>query len=624
MIANLLPDNSNRRTAQKERDIDVVIGNPPYSVGQSSANDNAANVSYENLDLRIEQTYALHTQSNNKNALYDSYIKSFRWASDRIKDKGIIGFVSNAGWLDGNAMDGMRKCLVDEFSKIYIFHLRGNQRTQGEISRKEGGKIFGSGSRTPVSINILVRNPESTDNGKIFFHDIGDYLDRKQKLSIIKNFKSIAGISSKNKWREIKPDGDNDWLNQGNSNFVKFISVGDKKNKSEDTIFSLYSRGLESARDTWVYNFSKDSLLRNLNLMAETYNEAIQSGLKYEDVCKEENKIKWSSSLVSSFNKKIFAKVDHHCIRDSVYRPFSKGKLYFESMFIHRMGQLPKIYPKKKGNLVICIAGVGSSGRFSSLMSNSIVDLQLMFNGQVFPLKYYEINKIDGGLFENLDSSDEFTERDGISDEGFAHFQTAYLGKQFTKEDLFYYIYGILHSTEYKERFQNNLGKELPRIPAVPDFEDFMAFSEAGRKLGELHVNYETVEPFNVDFKEGDFRLLMADKTPEQFYRVTKMKFGGKRGSEDKTTVIYNGNITMQNIPMEAYDYIVNGRPALEWVMERQVVKTDKKSGITNDANDYANETMNDPAYPLKLFQRVITVSLETMKIVNNLPALGI
>ena len=625
MIANLLPDNSDRRTAQKQRDIDVVIGNPPYSAGQKSANDNAANISYENLDERIEKTYAESSSASNKQDLYDSYIRSIRWATDRIKDKGVIGFVSNAGWIEGNATDGLRKCLVEEFSKIYIFHLRGNQRTQGETSRKEGGKIFGSGSRSPISINILVRNPNSPDNGKIFFHDIGDYLDRNQKLTIVKNFKSIAGIFSENQWRILKPDENNDWVNQGEKDFSKYITVGNKKDKNCNQIFLNYALGINTNRDSWAYNRSFSKLSGNMSKMIKTYNDCVKEIKSFDNVTRDESVIKWSSSLESSFKKSQFGEFSHQNNRVAIYRPFESTHCYFDPMFVHRIGQMPKIFPKNDSkNKIICVAGIGNK-QFSAFLSDKIVDLNALGGGaQCLPLKLFDKNEIEGGLFDNISTENEYSERDGISDEGFAHFQTAYLGKQFTKKDLFYYIYGILHSTEYKERFQNNLSKELPRIPPVPEFEDFMAFSEAGRKLGDLHVNYETVEPFNVDFKEGDFRLLMADKTPEQFYRVTKMKFGGKRGSEDKTTVIYNGNITMQNIPMEAYDYIVNGRPALEWVMERQVVKTDKKSGITNDANDYANETMNDPAYPLKLFQRVITVSLETMKIVNTLPPLGI
>lgn len=220
---------------------------------------------------------------------------------------------------------------------------------------------------------------------------------------------------------------------------------------------------------------------------------------------------------------------------------------------------------------------------------------------------------------------DNITRRDAITDAGLAHFLAAYPGQEIGKEDLFYYIYGLLHSPEYRTRFANNLAKQLPRIPAVKTFDDFKAFRDAGRALGDLHVNFETAEPYMVTFKEGTHDLIPeAQDKPVKFYRVKKMKFGGKGKEKDKTTVIYNDNITMQNIPLEAYDYVVNGKPALDWVMERQVVKTDKASGIVNDANDYANETVGDPKYPLELFQRVITVSLETVQIVAGLPDLDI
>ena len=630
MIADLLPDNSNRRTAQKELDINVVIGNPPYSAGQRSANDDAANVAYENLDARIGETYAHYTSSTNKNALYDSYIRAVRWASDRVGKEGVIGFVSNAGWIEGNATDGLRKCLAEEFSKIYIFHLRGNQRTQGETSRKEGGKIFGSGSRTPVAISILVKNPKSKAKGEINFYDIGDYLDREQKLSIIKVFKSISGISAQEDWRNIVPDEENDWLNQGDKQYGKFISIGDNKDQSAKVIFNTYSNGLKTNCDAWLYNFSKSQLNARIENLVEFYNSEVEryansdGGKKIEKfVSTDPKKIKWHSALFPKAARGVLADHSRDLLRIGVYRPFQKQNIYFDPVFVQRMSQLPKIFTDRASeNRVICVAGVGSGGRFSAMMSDCIVDLQLMFNGQVFPLKTFEENAIEGGLFEG---SDGYTENDGISNEGLAHFQAAYKGATFTKEDLFYYIYGILHSPDYKERFQNNLSKELPRIPAVKKLDDFMAFSEAGRKLGDLHINYEQAEPYRTDIKQGDFRLIMGDSSPEEFFRVVKkMKFGGKRGSEDKTTVIYNNNITMENIPLEAYDYIVNGRSALEWVMDRQLVSKDKVSGIVNDANDYANETMGDPKYPLELFQRVITVSLETMKIVKALPALKV
>ena len=255
-------------------------------------------------------------------------------------------------------------------------------------------------------------------------------------------------------------------------------------------------------------------------------------------------------------------------------------------------------------------------------MVSSIPNYHTLDTGQCFPLKLYEKTEgTEGGLFAGQASENGYRVKDGITDAGLAHFRAAYSGEKITKEDVFYYIYGLLHSEDYRARYADNLSKQLPRIPCVKTPSDFWAFSKAGRALAELHVNYETVEPYPVTYKEG---ALFMDQLKPADYRVEKMKFG-KRGKEtDKSTVIYNHKITMTDIPLAAYDYVVNGKPALEWVMERQGVKTDKASGIVNDANLYALETVGDAAYPLKLFQRVITVSLETMKIVRALPKLEI
>jgi predicted helicase len=288
--------------------------------------------------------------------------------------------------------------------------------------------------------------------------------------------------------------------------------------------------------------------------------------------------------------------------------------------------RLPLIFPRfGTDNLVIQVSGIGARAGFSVLLSRQIPSLDTIEKGQCFPLYLYEETQPEDGLFATGDAPTGLTRRDAITDAGLAHFQAAYPGQEISKEDLFYYIYGLLHSPDYRTRFANNLAKQLPRIPAVKTFADFAAFRDAGRALGDLHVNFETATPYMVTFKEGSHALIPeADTNPQKFYRVKKMKFGGKGKEKDKTTVIYNDHITLQNIPLAAYDYIVNGKAALDWVMERQVVKTDKDSGIINDANDYANETVGTPRYPLELFQRVITVSLETVRIVAGLPDLDI
>ncbi len=373
--------------------------------------------------------------------------------------------------------------------------------------------------------------------------------------------------------------------------------------------------------------------MANMGRMIETYNTAVDElgGQSVKGIKKSVNynpkRISWSDHLLAGVKRGKRATAENAVATRSLYRPFEYSWAFYSVQFNDRRGQMPRIFPNAATeNLVIQVSGVGARAGFSALMSNALPCLDSVEKGQCFPLYLYEETQPDVGLFASTkDQAGGLTRRDAITDEGLAHFQATYQGQEITKEDLFHYIYGLLHSPEYRERFKNNLAKALPRIPAVKSFEDFKAFRDAGRGLGDLHVNFEAVAPYMVTFKEGAHALINeAQNDPVKFYRVTKMKFGGKGKNKDKTTVIYNVNITIQGIPLEAYDYVVNGKPALDWVMERQVVKTDNKSGIVNDANDYANETVGTPTYPLDLFRRVITVSLETMKIVNGLPALGI
>lgn len=644
LVSNMLEANSSRRKKQKALDIRVIIGNPPYSAGQTSANDNNANIAYPLLDESIRNTYAAKSKAVNKNALYDSYIRAIRWASNRIGNSGIIGYVSNAGFVDANTADGLRQCLAEEFSSIYIFHLRGNQRTSGELSRQEGGKIFGSGSRAPIAISILVKNPDAAEHGKIYMHDIGDYLSREDKLAKIVAFKSINGIANANGWQPINPDKHNDWVGQRDDSFTQFISLGDKKDKGAITVFENYSSGLQPRGDAWFYNLSKTRLAENIqksinffNSEVDRYQESYDKSQKLESFVKRSaTQFAWYGDNIKDVTKGNHYIFNSNAVVKACYRPYTKCWVHFDINLMHRIGKLPGIFPDAKAeNRVICLTLAGTK-EFSVIMSDLLPDLHLIGDSQCFPLKLYEPNDInnsaksgvqgslledtpDVGLFSGIAGT--YTVKDGITNEGLVHFQAAYPAEAITKEDVFYYIYGLLHSEDYKKRYADNLSKELPRIPCVKNASDFWAFSKAGRDLAELHINYEAVQPYPVNFAGG--ALFMNDFTDKD-YRVEQMKFGKSGKVTDKTTVIYNHKITMTNIPLEAYDYVVNGKPALEWVMERQAVTTHKDSGIVNDANLWATETMHDAAYPLKLFQRVITVSLETMKIVKALPRLDI
>ena len=644
LVDEILQVNSDRRKRQKALDIQVIIGNPPYSIGQSSANDNNQNIDYPNLNKRLEETYVKFSNSNNNKSIYDSYIRAIRWASDRIGNNGVIGFVTNGGYLESNSADGLRKCLTEEFSSLYIFHLRGNARTSGERRRKEKDNIFGQGTRTPVAISILVKNPNAEKHGQTYFHDIGDYLNREQKLDIIGDFQSINGISVQQGWTQIIPNQFNDWLNQRDPNFDTYLSI-------TDNIFKLCSYGITTSRDSWCYNYSYEKLNIAMENVINFYNKErlnfhskkkMNSLLTVDDVISHDAKsISWSRSLKNYLKNDREISFNEKQNRVSLYRPFTKTNLYFDKSLNEYVYQLPLIFPVTTlKNKVITITGLGTPKEFSVIMTDVVPDVQLQANGQCFPLYLYEkeetqaVNSDD--LFTNQSEKstacEGYQRHEAITDEALTHFKAAYPNEDFDKEDMFYYIYGLLHSEEYREKYADNLSKQLPRIPCVKSAVDFWAFSKAGRELAELHLNYETVPMYqNVLFK-GGLKLLgdqISGGVGEDFY-VEKMKFGKKVDEEsgkkvdDKTTVIYNNQFTLCNIPEETYDYIVNGKPALEWVMERQSVKTDKASGIVNDANDWAIETMNNPRYPMELFLRVVTVSLETMRIVKALPKLDI
>ncbi|MEQ1929516.1 MAG: type ISP restriction/modification enzyme [Parvularculaceae bacterium] len=637
LISGMMADNSSRRMRQKTLPIKVIVGNPPYSVGQGDANANNQNLDYPNLDVRIAETYAQHSTATNKNALYDSYVRAIRWGSDRLKDTGgVLALVTNAGWIDANTADGMRKCLAEEFTRIDVFHLRGNQRTQGEQSRKEGGKIFGQGSRAPVAITVLTLKNEHRDCARIRLHDIGDYLSREQKLARVTALGSLGGISSKQGWQVIAPDKHNDWLAQRDETFNDLLLLGSKSDAAGEAIFSTYSQGMQTARDAWCINYSRAQLLRNTAALLESYEaeRARFSALgrtfrsaKERDafvdsfVTNDSRKISWSRALKADIGKGTRISLNESKAIACMYRPFSKHWAYFDRDLNEYVFQMWRLFPSVAvQNSVICLTGVGEAVPFSALMTNSLTEFKTHYNGQNFPRYVYDQTN-DEGLFASRGERQE--RRDAITDAGLKHFTDAYPGQAIIKDDLFYFVYGVLHSPDYRARYADNLRRQLPRMPILKRVEDFLAFVEAGRILGELHINYETVEPYPVSIAEGDLRLAnIVD--PVAYFRVEKMKFAGKRPKLDKTTVIYNPRITITNIPLAAYEYVVNGKPALEWVMERQCVSTDPASGIVNDANLYATETVGDPRYPFDLFCRIITVSLETMKVVKSLPQLDI
>jgi predicted helicase len=641
-IEGTFPENSKRAKRQQNSPIRVVIANPPYSAVQESVNDNNANLAYPALDQQIAESYVASASGSNKNRVYDSYVRAIRWATDRIRDRGIVGFVTNGSYIDGNAMDGLRACLRSDFTSIYVFNLRGNQRTSGELSRKEGGKIFGSGSRAPIAISLLVKNPAQNAPAQIRYYDIGDYLDRNEKLKTIRGFGSISGIDSAKKWTLLKPNAANDWINQRDPAFNGFIPIGDKKALTGNVVFEDYAMGVATNRDAWCYGFGKKALRTSVDRLIDAYNDqrkrfhADHKGASRQELAahaedfidRDPKKIKWTSSLISHLvnDREITPRND--ATRVAMYRPYARQWLYYDNALNHRQSSNDSLFPPRLQNVVIALSGIGGGKESSALVIDCMGDFNLEHSGtQCLPLYLYQpaedSNTLDLGEPEG-EIINGYRRRHAITDGVLRTFREAY-EDDLVQEDVFYYVYGILHSPEYRSRFAADLKKMLPRIPLTIDTTDFWAFSKAGRELAEWHLNYESVEPWPVT--EGDTGPMTMP--PEEKFKVKKMAFARPTKEQkaeglkwDKSRIVYNSHITLGDIPLEAYDYVVNGKPAIEWVMERYQVTVDKKSGIKNDPNDWCREH-DDPRYIIDLVARVVRVSMETNRIVKSLPSLN-
>jgi predicted helicase len=621
LFSEMFPKNSERVVAQKNAPIKVIIGNPPYSIGQKSANDNAQNQFYPRLDERIEKTYAIESNAGLNKSLYDAYIKAFRWSSDRLgEDGGVIGFVSNGAWLDGNSQDGFRKCIENEYSSIYVFNLRGNARTQGEQRRKEKGNVFGGGSRTPISITLLIKNPNAKkEKAKIYYKDIGDYLPREEKLKIVSDFGEMT--NPKLKLQNIKPNKHGDWINQRNDLFETFIPIQSKKklDLNGQSYFVINGPGIASGRDSWIYNYSLNIVADRIEQMVSFYNRQRNEFFKIKrnnsDVKMESfintnpSRISWTRALKKHLVNGTKLRFSKRNLAISDYRPFCKQFIYFHKPLLESPGLSKMFYPEKKyDNKIITLSSIGTHKGLSVLMSESIVDYHLSGDTQCFPLHYYEERDKQSLTIFDVTGDSKYIKRDGVSD-FILNCAQEYYCDPVTKEDIFYYVYGILHCPDYKSTFANDLKKMLPRIPLVDKPKEFWAFSKAGRDLAELHINYESVAPCPDVTVMGD---------ESEYYTVEKLRFP-KKGEQN--TIIYNSHIIISNIPNKAYEYEVNGKSAIAWIMERYQVKTDKKSGIKNDPNDWAKEVEN-PRYILDLLLSIINVSVQTVDIVNALPKL--
>ena len=602
--------NTARVEKQKETDMFVVIGNPPYNMGQVNENDNNKNRKYKTMDKRIADTYVKDSKATLRNKLYDPYVKAIRWASDRIGDEGVVAFVTNNGFLDGIAFDGMRKHLAQDFAKIYHIDLKGNARTSGERRRKEGGNVFNDQIRVGVGISFFIKKVERTSRStEIWLYSVKDYLKAREKQQLLTNFGDYTNIPMK----QTAIDEKHAWLTEGlHAEFETFIPMGSKetkrgKNRNGESIFNLYSCGVVTSRDTLVYAFDLAQLQEQVGTFIEIYNTAVDRKRRHDPKTPIEDfidttdpRIKWSRQVKASLRKLELSTLEEDHFRTALYRPFCQKHFYFDNFWNEERYQQHRIFPTpetEKENRVICLRNIGSNKPFHALIVDVIPDFHLTGDSQCFPFYTYD--------------EDGANRRENITDWVLTHFRTHYKDDTITKWDIFHYTYGLLHHPEYREKYQANLKRDLPHIPtplAPLDSgvaADFWGFADAGERLADLHVNYETQPEY------AKLKFVQNPDTPLN-WRVEKMKL-----SKDKTQIVYNDFLTLDGIPSEVFDYRLGTRSALEWVIDQYRVKTDKRSGIVNDPN-----LADDPQYIVKLIRKVITLSLETVDIVENLPGL--
>ena len=594
------PDNTRRVEAQKETPMFVVIGNPPYNVGQVNENDNNKNRKYPTMDARVKDTYGKDSTATLKNKLSDPYVKAVRWASDRIGNEGVVAFVTNNSFLDNVAFDGMRKHLANDFDVIYILDLSGNVRKNPKLSGTTHN-VFGI--QVGVSINFFVKTRNNANSqAEILYARVDEFWRKEDKYRYLDSEGHCRNIE----WKSIRPGQRYTWLTEGlHAEFETFIPMGTKeakaaKGEAVDVIFKSYSLGVSTNRDAWVYNFNRNILVENMSRMIDTYNEQVFKWEHWGDrdanvdnfVLSDEAKIKWSSGLKQKLERRQIAEFADTKIRQSLYRPFTKSNLYFDRMVNDRVLVFPSILPTpetEQENRVICVSGIGGNKPFHTLMVETIPCLDSLEKTQCFPFYTYD--------------EDGRNRRENITDWALARFQAHYQDEAITKWDIFYHVYAFLHHPDYRERYQANLKRDLPRLLYTPDFWDF---AKAGQRLEEIHIGYEEVLEYPLRFIEN--REVPID------WRVEKMKL-----SKDKTQLVYNDFLTLEGIPAKAFDYRLGNRSALEWVIDQYRIKTDKRSGILNDPN-----RADDPRYIVKLIGKVVAVSLETVEIVEGLKNVGI
>ena len=621
--------NSERAQRQADLPIQVIVGNPPWKGGQKSAGDDNPNVPHKHFKDRISETYTARSTTTNKTSLQNLYKMAIRWATDRLGERGIIAFVTPNGYIDGIAEAGMRACLADDFTSLYIFNLRG--AVQQAEWRREGGKMFESGSTVGVAITVMVRNPDKTQNGcRIFYRDIGDDLSTQEKRQMLVDLGSIEGIDD---WQTIAPDRHDDWINQRGAAWESLLPLGHKDTKfnrigAPNTLMRLFSGGVKTNRDPYIYSYDNTALAESVEKMTAFYEQRRQS-VKAGHMTLEEattndsiQVIKWTGDLADRIRRNAAIRFSESYFRIVHHRPFVKQWLYFDPKCINRVYRIPNIFPTGTTlNQVIYIPGKGVSVDFSALITDTTPDLNLLTGGQAFPRYAFpeKPKRTKGELSDPnrlINLSDEHGRVDNITDGCLDRFQGHYGDPTITKDDIWAYLYGVLHARDWRNAYASELRKDLPSIPFAADFR---AFQQAGQQLIDLHLGYETCEPWPLDI------VTTGNPDDPDLYRIDRtMAWGKIRNTEgklvpDKTVLQINTRCRMEGIPDEAHEYEVNGKTPLDWARARLKVATDKESGIVKDANRW-QAWADDPHNLILHLQRLVRVSVETTRIVNNLP----
>ncbi len=597
--------NTGRVQREKDAEITVIIGNPPYNVGQQNEMDNNKNRKYDEVDRRVRDTYVKDSRATLKTQLYDPYVKFFRWATDRLEGRdGLVCLVTNNSFVDQTAFDGMRKHLLQDFSQVYHLDLHGNVRKNPKLSGTTHN-VFG----IQVGVGITVAVRKAADTTRVLrYHRVPDMWRKEEKLDYLARARNLSGVA----WQDLQPDAKGVWLTEGlQADFAAFLPMGTKETKAAralevEAIFKTYSLGVSTNRDEWAYDFSRSNLIKEITLFMDTYNTEVDRWRRRPDktvsvdnfVAYEDSKIKWSRNLKRDLRNERYIEFDEGCARRALYRPFASMWLYHADIIVDERGAIGhSFFPTEqteKENLLICLSGSSSEKPFMSLIANRIPDLHLVGAGSAtvcFPLYTYH--------------EDGTGRRDNITDWALAQFRAAY-GPAVEKRDIFHYVYAVLHHPEYRARYRENLKRELPRLPLVGDGETFRALVAAGARLADLHLGYE---------QAAEYRLTYQENRAVPFtWRVTKMRL-----TPDKTALVYNEALTLHGIPPQAFEYRLGNRSALEWVIDQYQVTTDKRSGLTSDPN-----RPDDPSYIARLIGQVVTVSLATVEVVAGLPALGV